>query len=546
MSNKVEFKILVSGSEEIKKSFSNLAAGLEEFEKATKSIARDLSQVGSTVGLLGASISGPLVFALNSASKSSADAAVQVKRFQDTTLNFQKEIASSVIPVFSKMNDVLGNLFSAFQRIDQTLRDQILQGALVTGVFLAFSGAITIVVAKIIGLASNIASLSARFLVFAAANPLILAVGASIVALTVLMFKFKAVSDVVLSTFQVMFILLQNGFLTVRAALEKFVSISLDNISKIFVALSNIPGPMQEQFAAFGQLLNNQSALLNRFAYQDIQAVNDKAAELGQILTTGQGTWSMGFEDLKTKVSEFFAVLTGGTEEGSVVQTFTDGFKTGLDEIGAKLSNLGLIGADIAKTFHAGMSAAISDVILGVKSAKEAFADFGRLILKTIVDYVAQWIAFQILAKSLALIGVTFAVAQAAVVGAAWAPAAALASLATLGGNAAPAAAAMTSTVALGNLLAIPKFAEGSGPLKDDTLGLFNKREMVIPATFSDAIRSGELSLSGGGQQQSSESVTFDFRGAQFNGITDTLVEQIFTKASENIKNRTLAFAGAG
>jgi len=546
LSNKVEFKILVSGSEEIKKSFSNLAAGLEEFEKATKSIARDLSQVGSTVALLGASISGPLVFALNSASKSSADAAVQVKRFQDTTLNFQKEIASSVIPVFSKMNDVLGNLFAAFQRIDQTLRDQILQGALVTGVFLAFSGAITIVVAKVIGLASNIASLSAKFLVFAAANPLILAVGASIVALTVLMFKFKAVSDVVLSTFQVMFILLQNGFLTVRAALEKFVSISLDNISKIFVALSNIPGPMQEQFAAFGQLLNNQSALLNRFAYQDIQAVNDKAAELGQILATGQGTWSMGFEDLKTKVSEFFAVLTGGTEEGSIVQTFTDGFKTGLDEIGAKLSNLGLIGADIAKTFHAGMSAAISDVILGVKSAKEAFADFGRLILKTIVDYVAQWIAFQILAKSLALIGVTFAVTQAAVVGAAWAPAAALASLATLGGNAAPASAAMTSTVALGNLLAVPKFAEGSGPLKDDTLGLFNKREIVVPTTFSDAIRSGELSLSGGGQQQSSEGITFDFRGAQFNGITDTLVEQIFTKASENIRNRTLAFVGAG
>ena len=83
------------------------------------------------------------------------------------------------------------------------------------------------------------------------------------------------------------------------------------------------------------------------------------------------------------------------------------------------------------------------------------------------------------------------------------------------------------------------------GGIKDDTLGMFNKKEIVVPGTFSDAIKRGELSLSGGESQQSSGNIVFDFTGATFNGITDKFVEEVFTKASENITNRTLAFRGA-
>ena len=560
LANKIEFNIIISGTEEIKKAFNGLSndlkksadgikkafkelpANLEEISKITKSVERDLGQVGQTVSLLGASISGPLVLALNSAAKYSAVAATEVGRFQQTTLQFQSEIASSVAPVFSRLNDVLGRLFNAFKSIDRSIRDQIIQGALITGVFLTLSGVFTIIASKVIGLASNIASLASKFLLFAAANPVMLAVGATIVVLIALMVKFKGVADVALGTFQAMFIILENGFLTIKAAFESTIASMLETLTKFSKVIGKLPSLLGVVVREFGGQITQASESLRTMADEDLAKVAQKSQELSQILTTGQSSWAVGFDDLKTKVQEFFAALNG--EEGTTsIQTFMDGFNLGLDEISSKLGNLGQIGGDVAKTLHTGLSSAISDTILGVKTAKEAFADFGKLIVKTIVDYAAQWVAFQVLAKGLALIGVAFATAQAAIVGAAWAPAAALASLATLGGNAAPAAAAMTSTVALGNLLAVPKFAEGAGGLKDDTLGMFNKREIVIPTTFSDAIKSGELSLSGGGGGAQGGNTIFDFSGANFNGITDTLVEQIFTKASENIKNRTLAFS---
>ena len=541
--NKIEFKVLVSGIDEFKKSVGGISEGLDNVSRITKNVARDLSQLGGIVSLLGASMSGPLILAFKNSAKSSAEVSTQLKRMENTASQFQKELASAVVPVFEKFNNVLGNLLKTFQSIDPAFRNQILQTTLMVGVLLTLSGVFTIIISKVLSFASAFAGLASSFLAFAALNPLIVAVAASIFIILALMIKFKGVADVVLSTFQVLFILLQNGFLTVKAALEKFVSVSLDGISKIFEGLANIPGLMQDQFKALSVLLDNQSAQMNRLAFEDIQAVNDKALELGEILKSGEGTWSLGVDELKTKFTEFLALFQGGSA-ASVTQTFSDGFNEGLTTIGNKLNDLNLQGQQFAQTLQNGMATAFSDIILGAKSAGEAFKAFGQAMLKAIVDFIAQWLAFQILSKALALVGVTFAVTQAAIVGAAWAPAAALASLATLGGNAAPAGAAITGTVGLANLLAVPKFAQGSGGIEDDTLGMFNKSEIVIPGSFSDAIKRGDLSLSGGGNGGGS-GVTVDLRGSVFNGITDDFVEKIFTKAAENINNRTLAFRGA-
>lgn len=543
MANKVEFNVLISGIEDFKKSTNVISKSLDDVSRVTKSVARDMSQMGSIVTALGASISGPLVLAFKNSAKSSREVSAELKRMESITTNFQRELATAVIPVFQKFNNAIENLFTAFKSLDPAFRSQVLQIALMSGVLLTLGGILTIVVAKVISFVSAVTGLLSTFLAFVALNPAILAIGASILVIVILMAKFKEVSDAVFSTFEVLFILLQNGFLTVKAALEAFVSVSLSGISKIFVALSKVPGVMQEQFAAFAVVLENQSVLLNRLAYNDLQAVNDKARELGNILETGQGTWSVAVDDLKTKFQEFLALFEGGSA-GATTQGFVDGFNEGLTAIGNKLSDLKLQGAQFAQTLQNGMATAFSDIIMGAKSAGEAFKAFGQAMLKAIVDFIAQWLAFQVLSKALALIGVTFAVGQAAIVAAAWAPAAALASLATLGSNSVPAGAALTGTVGLANLLAVPKFATGSGGIKDDTVGLFNKGEIVVPNSFSEAIRSGDLALSGGGNGGGS-GVTVDLRGSTFNGITDSLVEQIFRKASENINNRTLAFGGA-
>lgn len=48
-------------------------------------------------------------------------------------------------------------------------------------------------------------------------------------------------------------------------------------------------------------------------------------------------------------------------------------------------------------------------------------------------------------------------------------------------------------------IAALPAFAHGTSGLKDDTLGMFNKNEIIIPASFSKGIKSGELALVGAG-----------------------------------------------
>ncbi len=237
----------------------------------------------------------------------------------------------------------------------------------------------------------------------------------------------------------------------------------------------------------------------------------------------------------------------GAPAGGGERPAFIEGFLTGLSEIEAKIGDIKQVGKDMALSLHQNLSATFSDMILGIKSAKEAFIDFGKAMLATLVKYISEWLSFQIISKAQALISQSFAIGLAATLAAAWAPAAALASLASFGSNSAPAQASLTSTVGLAKFLSIPAFAKGFGNLEDDTLGLFNKRETLIPRDFSDAIRSGELALVGGGSRGNNErpSIIVDLNGATITGITDALVDDIFRKASENIANGTLAFRSA-
>lgn len=235
------------------------------------------------------------------------------------------------------------------------------------------------------------------------------------------------------------------------------------------------------------------------------------------------------------------------SSEGEEAQppAFLAGLGEGINKLKEEVGNLKKLGEEVASTFVKGFGSAFTSMVTGAKSVGEAFKDLGKSMLTALLNYIGEWIAFQILSKVTATATSFFTEGIAVSIASAWAPAAALASLATLGSNAKGATTALITTTALSQALAVPKgFARGSSGIEDDTIGMFNKREIVIPSSFSDGIRSGDLSLSGGDGSNSGSGVTVDLRGAQINGLTDEVVEEIFTKASENIANGTLAFAG--
>jgi len=113
--------------------------------------------------------------------------------------------------------------------------------------------------------------------------------------------------------------------------------------------------------------------------------------------------------------------------------------------------------SEMANQFHTNMSDALSSIILGEKDAKTAMKEFGQAMVKAIVDYmVQQAVAFAVSEVMKGIILATGA-ATAATLAAAWAPAAAMVSLATFGANAEPAMAGMAITTATAYALATPK-----------------------------------------------------------------------------------------
>lgn len=119
--------------------------------------------------------------------------------------------------------------------------------------------------------------------------------------------------------------------------------------------------------------------------------------------------------------------------------------------------------------FSGNASNAITGLLTGTMSAQEAMRSLGNTILNSVINSIVQIgveaLKNYILGQTLGAASVASSVGMAATTASAWAPAAALASLATLGTNAAPASAGITSTVGLASGLALAGARYNGGPV---------------------------------------------------------------------------------
>ncbi|EKZ9478318.1 tape measure protein [Klebsiella oxytoca] len=124
--------------------------------------------------------------------------------------------------------------------------------------------------------------------------------------------------------------------------------------------------------------------------------------------------------------------------------------------------------------FSGNASNAITGLLTGTMSAQEAMRSLGNTILNSVINSIVQVgveaLKNYILGQTLGAASVASSVGMAATTASAWAPAAALASLATLGTNAAPASAGITSTVGLANGLALAGARYNGGPVSANSM----------------------------------------------------------------------------
>ena len=166
----------------------------------------------------------------------------------------------------------------------------------------------------------------------------------------------------------------------------------------------------------------------------------------------------------------------------------------------------------LATTLEKNFGSALSGLISGTTSAKEAFAQLGKSIIKTIADFIAQEIIAATIGKALQAAATAAGIAQATILANAWAPAAALVSLATLGGNAAPAAAGMATVALLSKSLAVPLAEGGIVPATPGgrlaLIGEGGKDEAVIPLDDEGSGIGGGIVININNPMGSAEDVT--------------------------------------
>ncbi|MCC4993042.1 tape measure protein [Klebsiella pneumoniae] len=119
--------------------------------------------------------------------------------------------------------------------------------------------------------------------------------------------------------------------------------------------------------------------------------------------------------------------------------------------------------------FSGNASNAITGLLTGTMSAQEAIRSLGNTILNSVINSIVQVgveaLKNYILGQTLGAASVATSVGLAATTASAWAPAAAMASLASFGANAGPAAAGISSTVGLASGLALAGGRKNGGPV---------------------------------------------------------------------------------
>ncbi|HCS1352076.1 TPA: phage tail protein [Klebsiella pneumoniae] len=136
--------------------------------------------------------------------------------------------------------------------------------------------------------------------------------------------------------------------------------------------------------------------------------------------------------------------------------------------------------------FSGNASNAITGLLTGTMSAQEAMRSLGNTILNSVINSIVQVgveaLKNYILGQTLGAASVATSVGLAATTASAWAPAAAMASLASFGANAGPAAAGISSTVGLASGLALAGARYNGGPVTAG--GLYQVGEKGKPEIY--------------------------------------------------------------
>lgn len=388
MASKRELEIIATFKDLVSKKLYGLhgavvrASGqIRQMGENLKRSGQQMAEFGQKAAFIGAAITGPLALAFRNAEKYSAGVSEEMRRLKDVSTAFQVSVANAMIPVVHKLTNILAGLLNAWNSLSPATRQAIVQGTLAVGMFFTIGGAVTAIMGKLISLAGVIVAVAGRFAVFAAANPAILAIVAAVTALVYIFQRLGITSKDVLNGLEIGANMVAIGFHKVIASIQGALSAILDGASKVYAKLAQLnilPEGMRRNYDTAANSLKSMSNELRGAAAVQDNAIKNLQTNIAKVFQTGEGSLSTGFEDMKNKLKEIFVLIQNPPE-----------FK--IEPMVERFNAMKEVISQTARAMEQNFGDALYNVITGdLKSAKEAFKNFGRDVLRILSQVVMK------------------------------------------------------------------------------------------------------------------------------------------------------------
>lgn len=236
--------------------------------------------------------------------------------------------------------------------------------------------------------------------------------------------------------------------------------------------MAPLPSTMFDQFVADARVSSEEAARLTEEANERIRsAMGATITPKGAATGTGDSGGAGGSgDDNLSYWDEWMASAEGNLENfDQLSKTVIDNFSTGFGN-------------------------AFESVIIDSENLNDALKGIGETILRSVVNSIgqmaAQWLALQAVQAVIGTATTAKTVAEAAAVSAAWAPAAAGASLATGGANSVPAIAGISAAMAAASSTLIGQAHDGIDRVPREGTWLLDQDERVLTAPQADKLDS--------------------------------------------------------
>lgn len=370
------------------KGIKSLINELNSLEKSAKKLGRDFSALVTAPIAALAGLSLKNVFDKGALEGSSGSARNLALAFQNLKKNFDEvlnTVGTQLTPIFIKLTGVLNTLLQAYRSLSSDTRQFIngfaLAAAAIGPLLLAFSSllSISIKLAPVFAVLGK--SLLTVFQIISSPAALVAGLVTSLVGITNVFLKLRqagvGTADALLKSFT-LFVTGFNNYITKN--ILKGVNLIAMAFDKISMGTTNISGGID--------------VIIKNMESQFSDAKGDVDNILETVGSSAASAFTFGFSEKISGIGDvlndaFSNVNLSGLNEAER-KAELESFRKAEDEYTRFLAGIKERSKGIAESLSGGLTDALADFAEGSKSASEAFGDFARQTVRSLVTIATQ------------------------------------------------------------------------------------------------------------------------------------------------------------